>query len=168
MLVMSACAALPVGRWSGELTGVPSGTMGEPNAHNALLGNGYLGATLSTNQGPVPHDSANGSSVDVWLNSNANWDCEASGEAHPPARCSTRILGIVSIAAIGEAFSPEGTEFVAEQRVANGTLWTRRVARDGSALETEVYIHPTSNLLVAEARLTTGDGATAPATLRAC
>ena len=44
---------LPVGRWSGELTGEPSGTLGEPNAHGPLLGNGYLGATLSTMKAPV-------------------------------------------------------------------------------------------------------------------
>ena len=28
------------GRWSGELLGVPSGTLGEPTAHAPLLGNG--------------------------------------------------------------------------------------------------------------------------------
>ena len=172
MALLLLCAStvlaspLPVGRWAGELTGVPSGTMGEPANHNALLGNGYLGATLSTQRGPVVLE-ANGSTVDVWLNSNSNWDCEAAKTVLPPAVCSTRILGVLSIGTIGEAFAPEKTSFIAEQRVANGTLWTRRVAQDGSALETEMYIHPTENLLVVDAHLSVAKEATAPVMLQA-
>ena len=57
-----ASTPLPVGRVSGEIIGVPSGTLGAPNGHSLLLGNGYVGVTLSTQKAPVPrpdNDSPN-------------------------------------------------------------------------------------------------------------
>ena len=83
-----AAESFPVGRWSGELLGVPSGTLGSAASHTALLGNGYMGVAHASQKSPVPlgegarkgEDSV-GSSVELWINSNANWDCESSGTA---------------------------------------------------------------------------------------
>ena len=151
--LLSVCASFPVGHWSGELLGVPSGTLGSPTAHTPLLGNGYVGATLSSQRAPLALPQ-NGSTVDLWINSNSNWDCQTSGKSLPPAHCSTRMLGMLSIGVIGEAFG-SGTELETEQRLGNGTLWTRRTARGGTAtLETETLIHPDANVLVHEVRLT--------------
>ena len=86
LILWSAVPAIYTGRWSGELVGVPSGTLGEPTAHAPLLGNGYMGVTASSQRSPVP--AGNGTSVDLWINSNANWDCQSSGKDAPPALCS--------------------------------------------------------------------------------
>ena len=41
----------------------------------------------------------NGSTVTLYLNSNGNWDCESSGKPLPPALCSMRGLGSLTITA---------------------------------------------------------------------
>ena len=169
-----AAESFPVGRWSGELLGVPSGTLGSAASHTALLGNGYMGVAHASQKSPVPlgegarkgEDSV-GSSVELWINSNANWDCESSGKALPPALCSTRQLGVLSIAVLGESFAPNATRFETEQRIANGTLWTRRVASDGATLETQTYIHPEQNVIVVEVLQTTAAGRPPPDALEA-
>jgi hypothetical protein len=150
---------LPVGRFVGELTGSPSGTLGAPTEHATLQGNGYMGVTLSTNKPPVPLQS-NGSSLELWINSNGNWDCAPSGKALPPAVCSTRMLGVVSLAVRAPAFAPELTSVLTEQRVANGTLLSSRTSHDGSlTLEVSTYVHHDTNVLVIDATLTARDEA---------
>ena len=156
----------PTGRWAGEDGfGIPSGLLGNPNAHAPLLGNGYLGVTLSSQRRgllPLPEP---GASVDLWLNSNSNWDCESSHKALPPARCSVRVLGGLSVAVLGPGFANDSA-LETEQRVHNGTLWTRRVARDGGTVETESFVDPEENVLITEVRLTTPPSA-ATATIEA-
>lgn len=144
--MLDAVASMPIGRWTGELLGLPSGLLGNPQHHAPILGNGYVGVALSSQRrGLFP---ANGSSVDLWINSNANWDCEASGAPKPPARCTARVLGGLSIST--PALASE-TSFETEQRIENGTLWTRRTAYDGSVvLETETFVDPEKNLVVTE------------------
>lgn len=157
LMTMSATADFPVGRWTGELMGSPSALIGSATAHAPLLGNGYLGAVLSTmRRGNIP---GNGSSVDLWLNSNANWDCQPAGQTRAPAAlCSARVLGGLSISVEdGPLSNSTQTSFEAEQRISNGTLWTRRTAAEGSAIETETYIADAENVLVTDIAIT-GDG----------
>ena len=86
-----------VGQWDGTIDGVPGGKL----APAPMLGNGYLGVLMSYNTDPkwraawsAPLD---GAPMDFWINSNANWGCEPTGQALPPARCSVRVLGGFSL-----------------------------------------------------------------------
>jgi hypothetical protein len=97
MLARVIGAAPPTGTWEGDLVGgAPSGHLGNPGHYVPLLGNGYLGLVLqSSSSGPGTHGvNFNGSTVDFFINSNANWDCEATPpRTLPPAVCSMRGLG---------------------------------------------------------------------------
>ena len=162
LLAVPASAALvapPSGRWAGELVGgAPSGHLGNPGHNVPLLGNGYLGLVLqSSPDGVGTHGyNFNGSTLELFLNSNANWDCEKSqaADALPPAVCSMRGLGGLTVnvrnsTAAGLALSGiNTTTFVAEQRLANGSLWTERCGGGGSCLRSESIIHPEQNALL--------------------
>ena len=77
----AAAAEPPTGRWDGEASGgAPSGHLGNPGHNVPLLGNGYLGLVLQSSPiGIGTHGvNFNGTTVEFFLNTNANWDCEAS------------------------------------------------------------------------------------------
>jgi len=152
-------AIAPTGRWHGELVGgAPSGHLGNPGYHVPLLGNGYMGAVLSSamNVSDPSDQNLTGTILDFWINSNANWDCEASGEALPPAHCSVRALGGLSLTVTGGPLAKNVTSLETEQRMAQGTLWTRR--SDGtSTLETLSYIHSEQNVIVTDVTFSSTD-----------
>lgn len=148
----------PTGRWEGELTGgAPSGHLGNPGHNVPLLGNGYLGVVLqSSPDGVGTHGyDFNGSTLEMFLNTNANWDCEKSSVegALPPALCSMRGLGGLTLnlknsTVAGVALSGVNrTIFVAEQRLRNGSLWTERRAGN-SFFRSETIVHPDRNVLL--------------------
>ena len=160
----SAASSPPTGRWqaasdAGVLVGgAPSGHLGNPGHNVPLLGNGYLGLVLqSAPDGVGTHGyDFNGSTLELFLNTNTNWDCEksAAADALPPAVCSMRGLGGLTIAVrnssvAGRALSGlNNTAFLAEQRLANGSLWTERRGKGGAVLTSETLIHPERNLLL--------------------
>ena len=153
----TAAASPPTGRWDGELVGgAPSGHLGNPGHNVPLLGNGYLGLVLaSSSTGVGTHGvEFNGSTIEFFLNTNGNWDCEPSKTGSlPPAVCSVRALGGLTINAVnatgaGRQLYGNASSFAAEQRMANGSLWTRRLGADGSSLESQTWIHPEQNLLL--------------------
>jgi hypothetical protein len=158
--LLGCCAAAsspPTGSWEGEVVGgAPSGHLGNPGHNVPLLGNGYLGLVLqSSPTGTGTHGiDFDGSTVDFFLNTNANWDCEKSKTGSlPPAVCSMRGLGGLTLNALnssgaGRQLYGSASSFVAEQRLANGSLWTMRRGADGSSLETETVIHPELNQLL--------------------
>jgi hypothetical protein len=161
LLAVLGCAAAssspPTGRWEGDVTGgAPSGHLGNPGHNVPLLGNGYMGVVLqSSPTGTGTHGvDFNGSTVDFFLNTNANWDCEKSKTGSlPPAVCSMRGLGGMTLNALnssaaGRQLYGSASSFVVEQRLANGSLWTLRRGADGSSLETETVIHPEKNELL--------------------
>ena len=157
LLGCATASSPPTGRWEGELIGgAPSGHLGNPGANVPLLGNGYMGLVLqSSPTGAGTHGvDFNGSTVDFFLNTNANWDCEKSKTGSlPPAVCSMRGLGGLTLNALnssaaGQQFYGNSSSFAAEQRLANGSLWTLRRGADGSLLETETVIHPAKNELL--------------------
>ena len=157
-LLFATASSPPTGRWDGELIGgAPSGHLGNPGKHVPLLGNGYMGLVLSSAynvSNPGPGHNLTGSILNYWINSNVNWDCEASGEALPPAHCSTRALGGLALTVTGGPLAAEGTRLETEQRMAEGTLWTRRSA-NATTLETLTYIHPEQNVLVTDLTFST-------------
>ena len=64
-------------------------------------------------------------SVDFWVNTNANWGCDATGKAMPPAVCSMVGFGGFSmVPGTAAMFDRDGAEplFQAEQRIMNATL----------------------------------------------
>jgi len=97
------------------------------------------GGTKTDGEGPGQDGG-----LDLWVNTNGFWDCKLSGAALPLANCERRALGALTIVPTGVAGS---TSFEAEQRIANGELWTRRTF-SGSSLETHSVVHPADNLLV--------------------
>ena len=155
---------LPLGRWDKTISGMPSSQL--PDA--PTLGNGYLGVMLSDG----PFDGLpvfNG--VDLWLNTNAMWSCDNNtardpGHAAPTkggpltkAVCSLIGLGGVSISA--PAFGTATAAFSAEQRIANGQLYTKQTleskihpGRALGTLETLTYMHPTKNAVVTDVSAT--------------
>ena len=155
-------SSLPVGRWSGELVGLPSGKLGTNDSHAPLLGNGYLGVTMSSLRSPVPLHR-NGSSLDLWINSNANWDCQRSGKALPPAVCSTRMLGVLSVAAYSPDLTGDRSRLATEQRIEDGVLWMQRTSIDSSVMLTaEMQVHPEKNVLIVKVTASASDGALLP------
>ena len=103
-------ASIPVGKWIGNLTGLPNNKL----ANVPTLGNGYTGVLLGTN-------GFSSASVDIWLNTNAQWSCDATQAAAglPPAVCSLVGMGGISLS---PANSITTTSFDAEQRIMEGTL----------------------------------------------
>lgn len=143
-LPLAAAAPVQVGKWLDEIKLLPDGKL----PHVPLLGNGYLGIAMNTDD---KNSDAMGpgrpGAVDLWLNTNAMWDCQESGQTAPPALCSRKALGGISIRPRLNA-----TAFVAEQRVGTAQLWSERRSEAGSAFQTLTYLHPTMNVLVTELR----------------
>ena len=158
LLSLTACIAVPpTGRWEGELAGgAPSGHLGNPGHHVPLLGNGYIGLQLQSSLGGSPSTRGvefNGSTLDLFVNTNANWDCERAKTTLPPAVCSMRALGGLTInvansTSAGRELAANGTCFTAEQRMYQGSLWTQRSGLDGSILRTETVIHDNENAIL--------------------
>eukprot|EP01065_Artemidia_motanka_P032904 TRINITY_DN39886_c0_g1_i1.p1 TRINITY_DN39886_c0_g1~~TRINITY_DN39886_c0_g1_i1.p1 ORF type:complete len:762 (+),score=211.77 TRINITY_DN39886_c0_g1_i1:54-2339(+) len=144
---VAAASAAPsqVGRWSSEIKLLPDAKL----PHVPLLGNGYLGVAVDTNsKNADPFGPGRAGAVDLWLNTNAMWECAASGQQLPAAHCSRKALG-------GVSFRPQlgsGSSFSAEQRIGSAQLWTSRADAAGSALETLTYMHPAENTIVTELR----------------
>jgi hypothetical protein len=158
----------PSGRWDGELTGgAPSGHLGNPGHHVPLLGNGYMGVVMQSSLTGSPGTRGvdfNGSTLDLFINTNVNWDCERSplkqqqdtttATRLPPAQCSMRGLGGLTVnllngSALGRLLSMNSTRFAAEQRTHNGSLWTLRCGADGtSCVQTETVVHSDENAML--------------------
>ena len=103
-----------------------------------------------------------------FVNSNANWDCEkASSGSLPPAVCSMRGFGGLTINLLNDTTAgatlsaPNRSGLEAEQRMLNGSFYTRRYGpvskpdrdMDGSTdgtyeLSTETVIHSSQNCLL--------------------
>jgi hypothetical protein len=147
-LLRAAGAALPVGVWNTTISGVPNSQLADAPS----LGNGYAGIVLADG----PFDSLPLlRTVDLWLNTNANWGCGNNTATGIPGRltpavCSMVGFGGVSFAVpalLGGGAEGEGASFHAEQRMAGGHLYTRQAAAAG-AVETLTYVHPERNVIV--------------------
>ena len=141
---MLSSTPIPVGNWSSVIHDLPSGHL----PHVPILGNGYLGVALGTRNAPKGMPWAANESFNLWYNTNANWECRASGVQEPPARCAVRALGgltIGSTAVLGGA-----SQFEAEQRLEVGQLWSRRTGPKGATLTTLTYMHPIDNVAITE------------------
>ena len=128
---------LPVGNWSASIVDVPSGHL----PHVPLAGNGYIGLAMGTKNAPInilPYYTA------LYTNTASNWECKSSGKSTPPAECSVRVLGGVTI-----AHNLTNASFYAEQHMSNGTLFSRYTNATAS-LTTLTSVHPVENVFVTD------------------
>ena len=140
-------AALPVGVWNGSISGVPNHKL--PDA--PTLGNGYAGVLLA--DGPFD-SSPTLRTVDLWLNTNANWGCTNNTAVGIPGRLTPAVCSLVGLGGVSLAVpalldqGPASTvTFHAEQRIETGHLYTRQTSAVGS-VDTLTYIHPERNVIV--------------------
>ena len=130
MVAGGAASSPPTGRWEGDVVGgAPSGHLGNPGHNVPLLGNGYLGLVLQSSPTGAPGTHGvefAGSTVDFFLNTNANWDCEKSKTGSlPPAVCSMRGLGGLTLNALNS--SAAGRQLYG--RVSKLSRWAARMGR---------------------------------------
>lgn len=147
-----------VGTWTGsQLPHLPQTSSGNL-PHSPMLGNGYLGAMISTNRvGPplVQPDSARGpaasgnTSINVWMGSNAMWGVYPSKDPSlgPTSKATRRALGGVTLSGLDSLFVDSAPQLVAQQRIMEGVLTTIHSAPQGQ-FTTRTFISPTSNVLV--------------------
>lgn len=89
---------------------------------------------------------------------NAMWDCSPNSQKvqFPVAVCNRVAFAGVSLS-IPDVFGSEPpNQFSAEQRIKNGQLYTRSVAKDGAIFETLSLMHPSKNTVVTNVTFTTG------------
>ena len=143
--VTGTAAALPVGTWNSTISGVPNSKL--PDAPS--LGNGYAGVVVA--DGPFDSLPVPGS-VDLWINTNANWGCSNNTATGIPGRltpavCSMVGFGGVSFAVPALLKGKDIGSFQAEQRIADGHLYTQQAGASGK-VETLTYMHPERNVIV--------------------
>ena len=158
IVALLSTTTLPIAKWQQEIPDVPSGH--QPTA--PILGNGYVGYMMGTRCQTAHAFGLNQSSINattLFINSNSNWECHPAKTTAPPANCAMRALGSLTIAV--PSWAAKNTSFAAEQRLADGRLWSRRrLLEGGAAIETLTYMHPVDNVAVTEVSLKAGAGAT--------
>eukprot|EP00755_Sulcionema_specki_P032499 Sspe_Gene.98862::Locus_72251_Transcript_1_2_Confidence_0.667_Length_1407::g.98862::m.98862 len=111
-----------VGVWNGSLPSAVSKQL----SGNPLMGNGYLGVVMGQS----------GPSTEWWVNTNANWRCEAGGSV-AKGRCQMAALGKVTMQVFGRS-GPHRTE----QRLGSATVHTF-----SPTVNTTTFLHPLENLV---------------------